>query len=159
MERPYFPMFIDLTGKKILVAGGGAVALRRVRTLLRFGADVCVTAPVFCEGMEQLEKERKIAARHRDYRREDIDGMYLVLAATDDRAVNRKIWADCRSAGILVNTADDRNLCDFYFPSVVMTDGTVIGISGCGSDHGKVKEMRMRIEKACRAEEDSLYER
>ena len=56
-------MFIDLTGKKILVAGGGAIALRRVRTLLRFGADIQVTAPELCEEMERLEKEKK------DYRK------------------------------------------------------------------------------------------
>lgn len=157
MERPYFPMFIDLKGKKILVAGGGSVALRRVRALLKFGADVHVTAPAFCEGMEILEKEHKITAEHRDYRPGDIEGMEIVLAATDDREVNRKIWSDCRCAGITVNIADDRSLCDFYFPSVVITDDTVIGISGSGSDHAKVKEMRMRVEKACGAENDSVY--
>ena len=83
--------------------------------------------------------------------------MQIVLAATDDRAVNRRIREDCQSAGIMVNVADDRSLCDFYFPSVVMTDDAVIGISGDGSDHAGVKEMRRRIEKACKAEKDSLY--
>ena len=62
-----------------------------------------------------------------------------MLAATDDRAVNRRIREDCQSAGIMVNVADDRSLCDFYFPSVVMTDDAVIGISGDGSDHAGVK--------------------
>ena len=157
MERAYFTLFIDLTRKKILVAGGGAIALRRVRTLLRFGADIHVIAPEFCEEMERLEKEKKITAKHREYRSGDIDGMQIVLAATDDRAVNRRIREDCQSAGIMVNVADDRSLCDFYFPSVVMTDDAVIGISGDGSDHAGVKEMRRRIEKACKAEKDSLY--
>ena len=110
MERAYFPLFIDLTGKKILVAGGGAIALRRVRTLLRFGADIHVIAPEFCEEMERLEKEKKITAKHREYRSGDIDGMQIVLAATDDRAVNRRIREDCQSAGIMVNVADDRSL-------------------------------------------------
>ena len=157
MEKTYFPMFIDLTRKKILVAGGGAIALRRVRTLLRFGADIQVTAPELCEEMERLEKEKKITAKHREYRSGDIDGMQIVLAATDDRAVNRRIREDCQSAGIMVNVADDRSLCDFYFPSVVMTEDAVIGISGDGSDHAGVKEARRRIEKACKAEKDSLY--
>ena len=67
MEKAYFPMFIDLTGKKILVAGGGAIALRRVRTLLRFGADIQVTAPEFCEEMKRLEKEKKITSKYREY--------------------------------------------------------------------------------------------
>lgn len=158
MERPHFPMFIDLTGRKILVAGGGKIALRRVHTLLRFGAEVHVTAPVFCEEMKILEQKNMIKAKHRDYRTDDVEGMDIVLAATDDREVNRRIWSDCRSAGVMVNTADDRSLCDFYFPSVVMTEDTVIGISGSGSNHTKVKEMRVQIEKACGAEKDSIYE-
>ena len=150
MDRPYFPMFIDLTDKKILVAGGGTIALRRVRTLLKFGADIHVIAPEFCEELSQMEKEGKITAEHREYRTGDIDGAQIVLAATDDHEVNRQIWKECRAAGVLVNVADDKKLCDFYFPSVVLTDDTVIGINCRGMDHAKVKETRIKIEKAVR---------
>lgn len=147
MKRPYFPMFIDLTDKKIVVAGGGTIALRRVRTLLKFGADIHVIAPELCEGLAHMEEEGKITAEHREYRTGDIDGAQIVLAATDDREVNRWIWEECRAAGVTVNVADDRRLCDFYFPSVVMTDDTVIGINCGGEDHAKVKETRIKIEK------------
>lgn len=147
MERPYFPMFIDLKDKKILVAGGGSIALRRVRTLLRFGADVRIVAPRLCEGLTRLEEGGKITVELREYRTGDIDGAEIVLAATDNHEVNRRIWEECRAAGITVNTADDRTLCDFYFPSVVMTDDTVIGINCGGMDHAKVKETRKKIEK------------
>lgn len=147
MERPYFPMFIDLKDKKILVAGGGSIALRRVRTLLKFGADVRIVAPRLCEELTQLEEEGEITVELREYRTGDIDGAEIVLAATDNHEVNRRIWEECRAAGITVNTADDRKLCDFYFPSVVMTDDTVIGINCGGMDHAKVKETRKKIEK------------
>lgn len=147
MERPYFPMFIDLKDKKILVAGGGSIALRRVRTLLKFGADVSIVSPRLCEELIQLEEEGEITVELREYRTGDIDGAEIVLAATDNHEVNRRIWEECRAAGITVNTADDRNLCDFYFPSVVMTDDTVIGINCGGMDHAKVKETRKKIEK------------
>lgn len=143
-------MFIDLTGKNIMVAGGGTIALRRVRTLLKFGADIHVIAPELCEELVQMEKEGKITAEYREYRTEDIDGARIVLAATDDHEVNRRIWEECQASGIIVNVADDKSLCDFYFPSVVMTDDTVIGINCGGMDHAKVKETRIRIEKALR---------
>lgn len=147
MERPYFPMFIDLTDKKILVAGGGTIALRRIRTLLKFRADIRVIAPELCEELAQLEEEGKIAAERREYRTPDIDGVQIVLAATDDHEVNRRIWEECRAAGVTVNVADDRSLCDFYFPSIVMTEDTVIGINCGGEDHAKVKETRIKIEE------------
>lgn len=150
MDRPYFPMFIDLTDKKILVAGGGTIALRRVRTLLKFGADIHVIALELCEELTQLEEEGKIKAEHREYRTGDIRGAQIVLAATDDHEVNRKIWEECRAADIIVNVADDKELCDFYFPSVVMTDDTVIGLNCGGMDHAKVKETRIKIEKVVR---------
>ena len=147
MERPYFPMFIDIADKKILVAGGGTIALRRIRTLLKFGADIHVIAPDLCEELTQLEEEGKITAEHREYRAGDIDDSQIVLAATDDHEVNRKIWEECRAAGIIVNVADDKKLCDFYFPSVVMTDEAVIGINSGGADPSITKKIRRKIEK------------
>ena len=140
-------MFIDLTDKKILVAGGGTIALRRIRTLLKFRADIRVIAPELCEELAQLEEGGKIAAERREYCTPDIDGVQIVLAATDDHEMNRRIWEECRAAGVTVNVADDRSLCDFYFPSIVMTEDTVIGINCGGEDHAKVKETRIKIEE------------
>ena len=62
-----FPMFVDLTGKKVLMAGGGKIALRRVKTLLSFGAIIHVTAPELCEELSELERQGKITAEHREY--------------------------------------------------------------------------------------------
>ena len=89
MEKPYFPMFVDLNGKKVLTAGGGRIALRRVRTLLRFGARIHVTAPDLCEELAELEDQGRITADRREYRMGDAEGYDLVLAATNSRAVNR----------------------------------------------------------------------
>lgn len=147
MEKPYFPMFVDLNGKKVLTAGGGRIALRRVRTLLRFGARIHVTAPDLCEELAELEDQGRITADRREYRMGDAEGYDLVLAATNSRAVNRMIWEECRGRGVTVNVADDKSLCDFYFPSVVMTDDVVIGINSGGTNPGKVKETRREIER------------
>ncbi|HIZ82641.1 MAG TPA: bifunctional precorrin-2 dehydrogenase/sirohydrochlorin ferrochelatase [Candidatus Mediterraneibacter pullistercoris] len=147
MERPYFPMFVNLAEKKILVVGGGNVALRRIMTLLKFGADIHVIAPEICEELACLAEEGELSVELRKYQPGDIRGAQIVLAASDDRDTNHRIWEECRAAGITVNVADDRSLCDFYFPSVVMTDDAVIGINCGGMDHAKVKETRIKIEE------------
>ncbi len=157
MERPYFPMFVNLTEKRVLIAGGGKIALRRARTLLRFGASVHVTAPKLCRELEEMEGEGLITTEHRPYQTGDVEGYDLVLAATDDRTVNRKIWEECRERKIMVNVSDDKALCDFYFPSVVMTEDAVIGINSGGDDPAGTKTLRAKIEELCDAEQDSLY--
>ncbi len=157
MERPYFPMFVNLTEKRVLIAGGGKIALRRARTLIRFGASVHVTAPKLCGELEEMEGEGMITTEHRPYQAGDVEGYDLVLAATDDRAVNRKIWEECRERKIMVNVSDDKALCDFYFPSVVMTEDAVIGINSGGEDPAGTKALRAKIEELCGAKRDSLY--
>ena len=147
MERPYFPMFIDLTDRKIFVAGGGRIARRRIEALVKFGADIHVAAPQVCPEIALLAEEGKIKILLREYRPSDLDGMEFAIAATDDREVNRAVYAECRKRGIPVNVADDKTLCDFYFPALVLTDDVVIGIGSGGESPGKVKEVRQRIEK------------
>ena len=147
MERPYFPMFIDLTDRKIFVAGGGRIARRRIEALVKFGADIHVAAPRVCPEIALLAEEGKIKILLREYRPSDLDGMEFAVAATDDREVNRAVYAECRKRGIPVNVADDKTLCDFYFPALVLTDDLVIGIGSGGESPGRVKEVRQRIEK------------
>ena len=147
MERPYFPMFIDLTDRKIFVAGGGRIARRRIEALVKFGADIHVAAPQVCPEIALLAEEGKIKILLREYRPSDLDGMEFAIAATDDREVNRAVYAECRKRGIPVNVADDKTLCDFYFPALVLTDDLVIGIGSGGESPGRVKEVRQRIEK------------
>lgn len=147
MERPYFPMFIDLTDRKIFVAGGGRIARRRIEALVKFGADIHVAAPQVCPEIALLAEEGKIKILLREYRPSDLDGMEFAIAATDDREVNRAVYAECRKRGIPVNVADDKTLCDFYFPALVLTDDVVIGIGSGGESPGRVREVRQRIEK------------
>ena len=147
MERPYFPMFIDLTDRKIFVAGGGRIARRRIEALVKFGADIHVAAPRVCPEIALLAGEGKIKTVLREYRSSDLDGMEFAIAATDDREVNRAVYEECRKRGIPVNVAADKTLCDFYFPALVLTDDVVIGIGSGGESPGRVKEVRQRIEK------------
>lgn len=153
MEKAYFPMFVDLSEKKIIIVGGGKIAARRAATLTRFASDITVIAPEFSEAMERLAAEEKIRCERRKYRAGDIKEADMVLAATDNRELNHRIAGECRdlerSGGrrILLSVADDRNLCDFYFPSVIQKEEIVIGINSGGSDPGKVKQFRKELEE------------
>lgn len=158
MEEAYFPLFVNLQNKKILVAGGGTIAARRVETLCSFSGNITVVAPEMKDSLVNLEKEGKIHCKLREYKKEDILGADIVLAATNNKEVNRKIAKDCHEAeyesgnSILVNVADDRTLCDFYFPAVIQKDEIVIGINSGGNSPGKVKKIRIELEEELKKE-------
>ena len=116
----YFPMFVDISTKRILVIGGGKIAARRVRTLLKFAEHIEVTAPEICDEMKDI---------------------------LNDRELNQKIVSACRMRKILVNTADDKSLCDFFFPAVTEKDGVVIGMNSGGKSPKTVRKVREYLEK------------
>lgn len=152
MEKAYFPMFVDISEMKIIVVGGGMIATRRIKTLLQFASDITVIAPDVTDSLKLLETEGKICLLHREYQEGDILDADMVLAATDDKELNQKIAQECRKKEpesgkrILLSVASDRELCDFYFPSVIKQDDIVVGINSGGKDPGKVKRVREKIE-------------
>ena len=123
-EYPYFPLFVNLSGKKILIVGAGSIALRRAEALSPFGAELMVTAP---EGRPEMEKLA--------FQEEDLEGAVLVLAATDDKELNSLVAELCRERGIPVNSCSDRTQCDFYFPGIARRENLVIGVTASGKDH------------------------
>ncbi|MCB7303019.1 bifunctional precorrin-2 dehydrogenase/sirohydrochlorin ferrochelatase [Bariatricus massiliensis] len=153
MEKMYFPMFVDLSDKRIVIVGGGNVAARRVETLLRFATDITVVAPQISRRLQELGRAGSIRCAYRAYDRADIREADMVLAATDSGEVNRGVWEDCREEErqsgrrILFNSASDKGMCDFYFPAVVETDGVMIGINSAGRNPAKVKQVRQRIQE------------
>lgn len=148
MEKRYFPMFVDISDKKIVVVGGGTVAARRVKTLLDFAEDITVVSPEICEKLRALREGSGLRVIERGWRQEDLAGAQIVLAATDQKEVNAKIVRYCREHRIPVNTADDKSLCDFYFPSIIKEDPVIIGINSGGISPAKVKETRQKLERA-----------
>ncbi len=126
----FFPFFIDISDKKILIAGGGNVALRKAEKLLPFGADIAAVSPAFCEGFAALEGVMLYCRRFAD---SDIDGAFAVIAATDNRELNAHIYRLCSERNILVNTVDDPENCGFYFPALVRAGSVTAGISTGGT--------------------------
>lgn len=144
-EKKYFPMFIDLTEKKVIVVGAGNIAKRRIQTMLSFAGQVEVIAPEACEEIKELHRRNKLIWKEKEYNREDLYDADLVLAATDNEQVNNDIYSACKCLGILVNTASNRKKCDFYFPSVLYKDETVIGLNSAGNP-AKTKTVRKEMQ-------------
>ena len=153
----YFPLYVDLTEKNILFAGGGKIAARRVHILMRFAKHITVVAPRFEESFGELEKESQIRLVQRNFDFSDLIGRDLVFAATDDTELNRQIYEACKEQGIPVNVCSDQNLCDFQFPSVVISDDVVIGINASGKNHRRVKQVRQELEKYQTGDSCSRY--
>ena len=143
----YFPIFIDLSEKEILVVGAGNIAARRVRTLCDFCGHITVRAPKMAEQILALAEQYPLTLETAAFEAAALEGKHLVLACTDDAELNRKIGALCRSRGIPVNVCSEKEECDFYVPSVVQKGEIVIGINASGQNHGLVKQTRMHLEE------------
>ena len=160
-EKKYFPIFIDLSEKKVIVIGGGTIATRRIHTLLEFTGKILVVSPEITESLEQLYRQGRIDWLPEAYSADRIKDADMVIAATNQPAVNQQIKADCqrieKESGrqILVSVIDDRDLCDFYFPSIVQNEDVVVGINSGGKSPALTKQIRKGIEEFLKC--NSIY--
>lgn len=146
-NKPFFPMFVDLSDKNIVVVGGGKIATRRVETLLLFTRNITVIAPRMTAELFELGKAGKITIQTRPVKRSDFSLAYMVLAVTNDWKLNDEIYEVCKEEGIYVNVASDKEKCDFYFPGICMKDKMVAGITASGMNHKKAKKAREKIQE------------
>ena len=145
-NKPYFPMFIDLSDKNIVVAGGGNIATRRIKTLLKFTRNITVVATKVTQELMDLGKAGTVTLYIRPVKRSDFANAYMVIAATNDWKLNDEIYRVCKEEGIYVNVASDKNLCDFYFPGICLKDDIVVGITASGVNHKKAKAVREKMQ-------------
>lgn len=129
----YFPMFVDMTERECLIVGGGNVAYRKVIVMLDFGAKVTVVAEDICEELGKLTIENQITFIKRRFERKDCDGMEMIIAATDDNALNHEIAEYCKANGIMVNAVDQKADCSFIFPSYIKEKNLVAAFSSGGN--------------------------
>lgn len=148
MQKPYFPLFIDMSQKKIVVIGGGRIAERRVKTLLEFAEYIQIVSPEVTETLYCLAKRGRIGWSRERYTAEALKEADVVLAATNDGLCNEQIAMECKRRGILVNAAHEKELCDFYFPAVVVHEQVTAGITANGRSHAQAKEARRLVEQA-----------
>lgn len=145
----YFPMFVDMTERECLIVGGGNVAYRKMIVMLDFGAKVTVVAEDICDELRKLtiddiasedktgsyttNEENRITFIKRRFERKDCDGMEMVIAATDDNALNHEIAEYCKANGIMVNAVDQKADCSFIFPSYIKEKNLVAAFSSGGN--------------------------
>lgn len=154
-ETGYFPLFMDISDKKIVVIGGGNIAARRVKVLSQFCRDLTVVAPRIHPDLLTLEEKGQIRVIRREYEREDIYDAWMVLAATDQHKLNEEIYSVAKCLGALVNVASNREKCDFHFPGIVKKNHFVVGINASGMDHKGAARLKKRIEEAVEGAEES----
>lgn len=129
----YFPMFVDLKGKKVIVIGGGKVAYRKVAKLLPFEAEITVIAPDICSEIQELfNNNSNLILKNRNFETEDIKNAFLVISATNNNSTNKQIAQICKSQNIPINSVDDIENCTFLFPALVKKESLVIGCSTSG---------------------------
>jgi precorrin-2 dehydrogenase/sirohydrochlorin ferrochelatase len=141
-----FPIFLKLAGRRCLVVGGGAVGEGKIAGLLEAGAQLTVVAPEVTEKVKEWASAAKIARLARDFSPADLDGAFLVVAATSRTEVNDFVFREARQRGILCNVVDDPERCDFYYPAVVRRGRLQIAISTTGSSPALARRLRQELE-------------
>jgi precorrin-2 dehydrogenase / sirohydrochlorin ferrochelatase len=142
-----YPIVVRLSGRRVLVVGGGTIALRKVRGLAAAGAVVSVVSPEFADGFAEGfgDGSADVQLVRRPYRTTDIEGAWLVVAATNDPVVQQQIYDDAERAGIFVNAVDDPDRCSFILPAVERRGPVIIAVSTQGRSPSLAGHLRDHI--------------
>ncbi len=146
--KPYYTACLKVTDKPVLVAGGGDVARRKVASLSDCGARVTVTSPKLDSVLEYMAFQKEIIWKERNFKPSDVDDMFLVIAATDDRETNKLIAKLCKSKDILCNVVDAPEECTFIVPSSVERGPLSISVSTSGISPTLAASIRQELEMA-----------
>ncbi|QAR33446.1 bifunctional precorrin-2 dehydrogenase/sirohydrochlorin ferrochelatase [Geovibrio thiophilus] len=144
MKLSYFPLSVNIRGKRLVFIGGGKVAERKIASLIRMEPKIRVIAPSATEGImnnEGIETILRVASA------EDMRGADFLFICTDDKEVNRELAIEAKIKNIPVNVADDPDMSDFHMPAVYadMDTGTVVSVSTQGQEPSFSKKLRDKI--------------
>ncbi|HEY6131287.1 MAG TPA: siroheme synthase CysG [Halioglobus sp.] len=142
----FLPVCLKLVDAPVVVVGGGAVATRKARLLLRAGAKLTVVSPTISEELKSLLADHGGVWQQARYCENDLHGRSLVVAATPDRATNEQIYRDATTLSVLVNVVDAPDLCSFIFPSIIDRDPLLIAITSSGRSPVLARILRRKIE-------------
>ncbi len=146
----YFPLFVNLEERKIVVVGAGKIAERRIGTLLSFGAQITVIAPEATEKIKAWDLAGELKWQQEAWSEEKeslLENTIFVLAATDEKTVNEAVYCACKKMEIPVNCSDDRSRCDFYFPGIAERGRVIAGVTAGGTDHKLARKATEQIRK------------
>lgn len=142
----HFPVFLDLKDRQCIVIGGGSVASRKIKNLINSDAKITLISPQISDDLKQLSDSNRIIFLQREYQSTDVVRAFLVVAATDNAEVNAKIAKDSDKANIMVNVADNPELCSFIFPSILDRSPVTIAVSTGGASPVLARQLRMKLE-------------
>jgi len=145
LDTPFYIACLRLSGRRCVVVGGGDIGLEKVEGLLACDGDVTLVAPEAVEPLRELAAEGSIRWERREYRREDLEGTFMVIASTNDTEANIRVFEDAERRAMLVNIVDVPPLCNFILPAIVRTGPLAIAISTAGASPALAKRIKAEI--------------
>ncbi len=142
----FFPSYLNLNNKKILLIGGGYIALEKLEKLIDFTTNITVIAKEISPNLLEFANRYNIVIEQKSYKKGDIDGFDIVIVATNTIDLHEEIYKESRNSRILVNSVDDTAYCDFIFPSYIKKGDLTISISTSGASPAMAKRVRLYIE-------------
>jgi siroheme synthase-like protein len=144
---PYYPIYLDIENRNVVIIGGGNVCARKAETMMKYGARVTVMSPEFTEEIEQWAREGCLRIERKTYDPGDLDGANIVIASTDNSAVNEQIAADCRARKIPVNVVDVTPLCEFIVPAIIESGSIQIAVSTGGKSPAVARTLKEDLQR------------
>jgi precorrin-2 dehydrogenase/sirohydrochlorin ferrochelatase len=146
LETPFYIACLSLKGRRCVVVGGGGIGLEKVEGLLACDGDVTLIAPRARPALTELAREGSIRWEQREYAgAEDLEGVFMAIAATDDTEANIRVWEDAERRAMLVNVVDVPPLCNFILPAIVRMGALAIAISTAGASPALAKRMKREV--------------
>ena len=153
---PYYPILVELQGRKVLVVGGGSVAQRKIETLLEYGAHVQIISRELTPVLKEHLEEKRVELLAQEFRENYMEGAFMVIAATDDPLLNQRISEKARERELLVNAVDQPSDCTFIVPSILRRGDLLIAVSTSGKSPALAKKVREDLEERFGPEYESL---
>lgn len=141
----YYPVALDLAGRRCLVVGGGQEALVKTRGLLEAGAEVHVVSPSLLPAFSTLDQDAPLTLSRRPYRGDDLQGVLLAFGCADDEPTNRALTSDARRLGVLLNVLDQADRCDFIMPAVLRQGSLTVAITTDGKSPALASWLREQL--------------
>jgi siroheme synthase-like protein len=156
-QKQLFPILMTLQDARVVVIGGGRVALRKVQSLLSCGASVELVSPHLCDGLLELAGSGRIQVARRTYRPGDLSGAVLAIAAVDDAGIGAEVAAEASRQGIPVNVVDKPELCTFIVPSILRRGPLTVAVSTGGASPAWARQIRENLERDFGPEYSRLF--
>ena len=153
---PYYPIYLDIEDRSVVIVGGGNVCARKAETMMKYGARVTVVSPEFTDEIEKWASDGALKIRRKKYDETDLDGATIVIASTDDEAINTRVAADCRNRKIPVNVVDVTHLCEFIVPAIIERGSIQVAISTGGKSPALARTLKEDLQRVIGPEYDEI---